>query len=550
MAKHFQTTLFMILALSAESQAQTKVAPTPAPVKAVECPSEEVRLDAPGGPLENSPVQDQDGMNICYANTSSVMLQAAIPEHPEISAIDLSIQTYKDNSTRMKSGNFYYDRTVTDAQGKEKIESTFFNDIGHVSEVLKTAKLNGVCPRSNSLLESGGLFEGGYSDPENSQSVVLQQTAQFINEMNSAKSPGFKENFSSTVPELRKIYQKNLADHKTMDAGKSNNLPRYHRSLLDVAYPGDENKAKRENAKKDLDTYFLENHKYAIDTNQHYEDFEFSEMANLQKKYPEFVEVLKANKETSKDNLDKDKTYRRIMDPTYAFWIDAEAHLGKSTYWKTCDDSIKLSGGLYNIATSFGQVGAYLEFENFLNGLDHPDVNLVLGAVAPKCLDEKNRIKIPETLEFVKYEFPDPKPAYDKNKNLINYDQIMTYGRNRILWSVKGEKPLPVAMSICSAIISKKTVYNKETKSNDPLYTNNDPASCKAAGGGSHSVLVIGARKNKKSGVCEYLIQNSWGAECGSVAKRECKNGKFWMEEEELLLNSNGISKVVNKEKK
>ena len=50
-----------------------------------------VRLDEAGGSLQNSKVQDQDGLGTCYANTASVLLQSALPNNPDVSYINLAL---------------------------------------------------------------------------------------------------------------------------------------------------------------------------------------------------------------------------------------------------------------------------------------------------------------------------------------------------------------------------------------------------------------------------------------------------------------------------
>jgi hypothetical protein len=45
-----------------------------------------------------------------------------------------------------------------------------------------------------------------------------------------------------------------------------------------------------------------------------------------------------------------------------------------------------------------------------------------------------------------------------------------------------------------------------------------------------HASVVIGRRKNA-SGVCQYLLQNSWGTDCSSYPEHlECENGKYWVD--------------------
>ncbi len=49
-----------------------------------------IRLDAIGGPLENATIKDQDGIGNCYAQDLALAIQAITPNHPDISANQIS----------------------------------------------------------------------------------------------------------------------------------------------------------------------------------------------------------------------------------------------------------------------------------------------------------------------------------------------------------------------------------------------------------------------------------------------------------------------------
>ena len=44
-----------------------------------------VSLRSPGKSLEKLKIQDQDGLNTCYANTTSVILKSILPNQPDVS---------------------------------------------------------------------------------------------------------------------------------------------------------------------------------------------------------------------------------------------------------------------------------------------------------------------------------------------------------------------------------------------------------------------------------------------------------------------------------
>lgn len=68
-----------------------------------------VRLDDESGPLQNSTIQDQDGLGSCYANQASVMLQSVIPGNPDLSYLNLGLYYATDYTVpkfRKSSGNY------------------------------------------------------------------------------------------------------------------------------------------------------------------------------------------------------------------------------------------------------------------------------------------------------------------------------------------------------------------------------------------------------------------------------------------------------------
>jgi len=505
------------------------------PIDSPLCPETEIRLDAPGGPLELSPVQDQDSLAICYANASTLLLQSAMPNHPELSAIDLSIQTYQKSQIRKEKGLRY---ELND-------NLMLFNELGHVCDVVNTVKKFGACPRKFSKIESGkNLGLGAYSDPSDAQSAVLNAVASFVDYVGNKekKSPGFEAKLAESVPELRELYKKNLEESRTKKPVPQDHLKKHMLTIAEQAFPGTENAEKKKNAIDAINGYYADQ-TYSNDLNWgSANDIIDNHIRYFESMVPELKGGIENSKEEFARKIDSDKNAKRINDPTFAFWNDLDKHLKKSSKWTNCQsDAESMVSNLSGVASSFGDAGAFLEFDLFLKGLANPDLNLILGSIAPECLDSKNRISLPPNLSCMGYDIPDPKPTFDKKGDLNNFEQIMSTARNRILWSINDKKrPMPVTMSVCSAIIHNK----------DLIYThNNSENECAEAGGSSHSVTVIGARKNKKTRECEYLIQNSWGGDCSNVGDRECQNGKIWMDEKQLLFNAKSIEKIVEDKK-
>jgi hypothetical protein len=55
-----------------------------------------INLDGPNKSLHNFKVQDQDGLGVCYANAASLLLQAILPNNPEVSYLHLASLSIND----------------------------------------------------------------------------------------------------------------------------------------------------------------------------------------------------------------------------------------------------------------------------------------------------------------------------------------------------------------------------------------------------------------------------------------------------------------------
>jgi len=136
------------------------------------------RLDEPGKSLANARVQDQDGLGTCYANTASLMLQSAMPDNPEISYLQLSINraetlVQKEYRSQGKSQAF-------------KDNGDLLLDAGFSCEAIKLAKDNGgVCERKNVALEQM-MFKtdlNQFSDPNWAQVDLLKRVSTYYDGM-------------------------------------------------------------------------------------------------------------------------------------------------------------------------------------------------------------------------------------------------------------------------------------------------------------------------------------------------------------------------------
>jgi hypothetical protein len=96
--------------------------------------------------------------------------------------------------------------------------------------------------------------------------------------------------------------------------------------------------------------------------------------------------------------------------------------------------------------------------------------------------------------------------------------------------------PQPVAISYCAGVLKQGESYRG-------LVYLRKGAQCagESRGNGLHASLVIGRRKNPRTGSCEFRIRNSWGPSCGSRKKPkyskdwDCDHGNIWVSQDALM---------------
>jgi len=134
-----------------------------------------IRLDHEGNSLAKSKVQDQDGIGSCYANTASVMLQAILPNNPDVSYINLALQNAEKFNVA-KPGSFAF----------MKDDKLLLNG-GFICDVFKSAKDNGgVCNRKDVPLENI-IFNSkvdGFHDANFIQQEVITKVSTYYDQVN------------------------------------------------------------------------------------------------------------------------------------------------------------------------------------------------------------------------------------------------------------------------------------------------------------------------------------------------------------------------------
>lgn len=134
------------------------------------------RLDVPGMSLEKNKVQDQDGLGTCYANTTSVMLQSALPGNPDISYLNLALANAEKIHSKESGASFAYDK---------KGEPLFTG--GHLCETIDSARsMGGVCKRQDVHLEDI-MFKTDLNisiDLKFKQKAIIDKVSAYYEEVN------------------------------------------------------------------------------------------------------------------------------------------------------------------------------------------------------------------------------------------------------------------------------------------------------------------------------------------------------------------------------
>ena len=130
-----------------------------------------VRLDDASGPLENSSIQDQDGLGSCFANQASVMLQSVIPGNPDLSYLNLGLYYATDYTVpkfRKSTGNY-----TNVANGNGPIDGGF--SCKTINSALARQKASGdgvLCKASDVPMDHNFVNNMSTSNPNNAAKAM------------------------------------------------------------------------------------------------------------------------------------------------------------------------------------------------------------------------------------------------------------------------------------------------------------------------------------------------------------------------------------------
>ena len=175
-----------------------------------------------------------------------------------------------------------------------------------------------------------------------------------------------------------------------------------------------------------------------------------------------------------------------------------------------------LEGDIFNALYKYKNKGDFL--------------NAIIGS---EC--ESKKIKIPENLDCKIYS--PHNQYYAKNRSK---ESIIDYMRNKIHKNLSEKKA--IGIGVCSMFLDEpghRSMFGK-----DEL--------CKSYGENRfHALSVVGYKEEKNEAgnmIRKYLVQNSWGSNCGlKPLKENCieDTGRFWIEESILLENVKELNEVT-----
>jgi hypothetical protein len=151
----------------------------------VTIPANEARsLYDEGQSLHNHPVQDQDGLGTCYANTTSTVLKSLLPDHPDISYTHAAIEATSGRTSKFEALN-----------RRDGNETALFDGGNVCSTIDALQRRGGACPQRFSLTET----PAGARNPD-IQSDLMRGLGRYLDRR---ASPSDQNDFRLVVEALR-----------------------------------------------------------------------------------------------------------------------------------------------------------------------------------------------------------------------------------------------------------------------------------------------------------------------------------------------------------
>lgn len=559
---------------------------------------EAVSLRDPGKSLENMTMQDQDGLNTCYANATSTILKSLLPDHPDVSYTHAAVM----GTTRgwaedwNKPNNKYLNK---------EDKSDNFTSFGWVCEtVAGLKKAGGACPKNLSSIESTQLWDsdvqqrlfyglGLYFDNMNLIKNDPAKMGQLKKDLSLAieainverevliqQCEKRKQNRFPVFDAVKYLIEDSFYDNISEPSKCSNAKVEALKRLLAPEskigndrikiFPSSETLASfndmlesDELLAKDIDDFLLSSNPDPISTTHLISKLGNKLNSILIKLIPdEAVKTECANIPEGQSAVLKGQ----ILEPSEAFLYQV-----KSSKENPCKDLLhpyalndlldpgknpKSCLAPTNVAMILVAMKPLMEMEtaineNLLPTLLNPEsmyADQIVRAVMPGCLDQAKLISLKD-VGCASFPFCDPAQGFNDSNTYTgpkdgchSMDYAKKMVRTKSLNGINQGRALGVF--VCTAFLT-----NPEIKTN--FCSGGLPAGEKQ---GFHEMTITGYRC--KADQIEYEIVNSWGNRCDENRNIECQKdangdttGPSWIKEESLVDSSINISTVSVKPK-
>ena len=534
-----------------------------------------IRLDAPGGPLEDADVQAQDGLGTCASNALSLMLEGTLPGHPEVSFLDIAFHD-KDVGDRALVDPAVLKPGVSPSPGVGASPPELAFTGAHICDQFEALKnAGGACSRRRVALEVaageaksgtpffraddlqralegiGRLFDAGLGTPEGNLlweseiQPLLENSEEQVLEACSGRLQG-EEGLAGVLGELASEVQVQLEAQK--DA-----LSRQEREVADLTQAGNLEGAaavgsvleiSRRNVAQLQDTLrWLESppiseiesafysryqrSRSQFDRRAHLDDsFEvFDERINsliaswLRQSIPEGAPVsdqlLTEFLEFSPDSVRKIRIQLLVAADPKSCAIQGYSFLKTNPKLPGTCPGGEMRDPVLELLAAYVDIG--LNSRGLVQGLprmrsSEDATDWFMRTLAPGCISPHSRIPIDPALSCQSGEWSPPK-AGELNDPQARQKSLDAFSLQMRAGLMAGR---PQGISMCSAVLRDFSFDGKHDL--------NDGCSGATAlpGHGHHAVVVIGLRETPDStapGGCkrEVLVQNSWGMDwCSS----------------------------------
>lgn len=565
--------------------------------------SKSLSLFEKGKSLETHRVQDQDGLGVCYANTTTAILKSVLPTHPDISythaALSSATQGWRaDQDWKTDVGRTKFVK-------KSATSEKDFTYGGYICETIAALKkVGGACAQNKSLLEKVEL-----NDPTVQERILLNVGKYFdyVNEVKKdpQKFDSLKKDIEIVVENLRLENEKFV--NQCQESKKT--LP-VHVGLESIGVDAAFNflEQNTECAQKRIEALKKVMTSEAVVKNDHLmvrfnDDFikkmrsKFSSDEQLLKDIniffqtkrgdPHFDADLAKRVESAVNDVFKnefkndDPNCPSEVNGRSSYFVDPNSDIGmnflysmKFDHERDCSQEMKLLKGTEYSSLIDKNLCSEIPSVNLVTDAIEPllDIGLSLdqrlntflvnpmsshaqqltSILIPECLDKNNLIGL-DNIACASFKTCDPsgKKDYD-NSNYTgpqggchSMETARSLVRTKVFNAINEDRAMGV--SVCTAFLkdpTKKTEFCQKASEGIQGHT-------------MHSMTISGYRCIE--GKIEYEIVNSWGTGYCPIEDGETKNssfdcvtdkygsptGRFWVKEDILVDSTTDINSVI-----